>query len=81
VKPRLVTARDADLFCPVNLSQQISEYLPVEKHYFAMEIDEANQMRFAEWVQDLPPEAFTAFVPLFEVLRSLIDAAGAGEAR
>jgi AAA15 family ATPase/GTPase len=71
LRERIVTAQDSELSAPVNLTNIFSKHLPQEYSYLSYKIDDTSKNNFSIWVNNLPPESFEHFTPLFETLRIL----------
>lgn len=64
-------AKYNDMQLPLNISEEISKSLPENYSYLAHEIDDNSKRHFTDWINQLPVEAFNAFIPLFQILRRL----------
>lgn len=71
LRARETVAKDSELSMPINLSEALSNKLPMEYRYLAYAIDDTSKNSFSAWVKQLPVEDFSYFSTLFATLQHL----------
>lgn len=74
LEDRIAKAADPELPTTINITAFYSEHLPSHYAHLAKKVKKSSKTKFAKWVENQPAESFENFRPLFNQIRSIIQA-------